>query len=153
MKYAAVLLAHRAHSRGEMRRKLAAHKAAETKEIEAVLDRLERLNLINDAEYAYNFAFYRINESGWGEEKARKALQDKDVASGVANQAIVRVLEETARDRKDDALMEYINGYCRKHGTPSTLKSAQKLARNLAGRGFDEERIIGAVARIFPEVS
>jgi len=153
MKYAAALIARRAHSRGELRRKLAAHKTdkvKETDEIEAVLDRLEHLNLLNDAEFAYNFAFYRIKESGWGEEKVRKALQDKDVASDVANQAIVRVIEETARDVVNDPLMEYARDYCRKHGTPSTLKDAQKLARHLAGRGFDEDRIIGAVARIFP---
>ena len=162
MKYAAALIARRAHSRGELRGKLAAHKAEKAKEIkeienieeiETVLDRLEHLNLLNDAEYAYNFTFYRIKESGWGEEKVRKALQDKDVASDVANQAIVRVIEEIAQDGADDALMEYVSGYCRKHGTPSTLKDAQKLARHLAGRGFDEDRIIGAVARIFPDAS
>jgi len=160
MKYAATLIARRARSRGELRRKLVAYKAKEDKEIkelenigeiETVLDRLEHLNLLNDAEFAYNFTFYRVKESGWGEEKVRKALLDRDVEKTVADRAIERVLEEIATDGKDDdPLTEYINGYCRKHGTPSTLKDAQKLARHLAGRGFDEDRITGAVARIFP---
>ena len=156
MKRAASLIANRAYSRGELRRKLAsAQKADEVPdaEIEAVLDRLEYLNLLNDAEYAYNFAFYRLKDSGWGEEKVRDALIDKDVAKAVADRALDRVREEIAADRPDgnaDALMEYAQGYCRKHGTPSNLKDAQKLARRLAGRGFDEDRIIDALQRIIP---
>jgi SOS response regulatory protein OraA/RecX len=151
MKHAAALIARRAHSRGELRRKLAAaQKTEEAGAIEAVLDRLEHLNLLNDAEYAYNFAFYRIKDLGWGEEKVREALFDRDIAKAAADRAIDRVLEEIATDGMDDALMDYINSYCRKHGTPSTVKDAQKLARHLAGRGFDENRIIGALQRIIP---
>ena len=159
MKRAAALIARRAYSRGEMRRKLAAAQNDDevpSAEIEAVLDRLEYLNLLNDAEYAYNFAFYRIKDSGWGEEKVREALidkNDKDVAKAVADRALARVREEIAQDGPDgmvDALVEYAKSYCRKHGTPSSLKDAQKLARRLAGRGFDEDRIIGALQRIIP---
>jgi len=154
MKHAAALIARRAHSRGELRRKLAAAQKAEVSEIEAVLDRLESLNLLNDAEYAYNFAFYRIKDSGWGEEKAHKALLDRDVAKTDADRAIARVREEIdGIDGIEAALMEYVKGYCRKHGAPSTLKGAQKLARHLAGRGFDEDRIIGVLQRIIsPEI-
>ena len=151
MKRATALIARRAHSRGELRRKLtAAQKTEGADEIEATLDWLERLNLLNDAEYAYNFAFYRIKDLGWGEEKVRKALFDAEVEKTVANHALRRVLDEIAPDGLDDALMEYVNGYCRKHGTPSTLKDARKLAGRLAGRGFDEDSIIGALQRIVP---
>ena len=149
MKHAAALIARRAHSRGELRRKLAAaHKTEEAKEIEAVLDRLDHLNILNDAEFAYNFAFYHINNSGWGEEKVRAALHGRDVAKADADRALERVREEIAPDGANDALMEYVSGYCRKHGSPSTLKDAQKLARHLAGRGFDEDGVIGALRQI-----
>ena len=159
MKRAAALIAGRAHSRGELRRKLAApqktEEAPKTEEIEAVLDRLEHLNLLNDAEYAYNFTFYRISDLGWGEEKVRDALLDRDVAKAVVDRALRRVREESAPDGDPGgnvavALTEYVKGYCRKHGTPSSLKDAQKLARHLAGRGFDEDKIIGALQRIIP---
>jgi len=159
MKHAAALIARRAHSRGELRRKLvAAQNAGEAPgaEIEAVLDRLEYLNLLNDAEYAYNFAFYRIKDSGWGEEKVRDALIGKDIAKAVIDRSLERVHEEVAQDDPDgvsDALLEYAKGYCRKHGTPSNLKDAQKLARRLAGRGFDEDQVVGALRRIIsPEI-
>jgi SOS response regulatory protein OraA/RecX len=161
MKRAAALIAHRAHSRGEMRRKLAAaQKADESQnsrdvsdaEIEATLDRLEHLNLLNDAEYAYNFAFYRIKDLGWGEVKVRKALLDRDVAEAVADRALSRVREEITPDGMNDALMEYIDGWRLQHGTPSTLKDAQKLIRRLAGRGFDEDRIVDAIRRINPDI-
>ena len=91
MKRAAAFIARRAHSRGELRRKLSAAaeegaqkddaKIYSAAEIETVLDRLERLNLLNDAEYAYNFAFSRIHDSGWGEEKVREALMYKYMAT------------------------------------------------------------------------
>jgi SOS response regulatory protein OraA/RecX len=157
MKRAAALIARRAHSRGELRRKLAAAQknddTCNAGEIEAVLDRLEHLNLLNDAEYAYNFALYRIKDSGWGEEKVREALFDRNVAKAAADRALERVRAEIAPDGVEDALMEYVKNYCRKHGTPPTLKDAQKLARRLAGRGFDEGRIIGALQRIVsPEI-
>jgi len=151
MRRAAAIIARRAHSRGELRRKLiAAQKAEEPDMIEAVLDRLEHLNLLNDAEYAYNFAFYRIKDLNWGEEKVREALLDRDVAKAAADRALDRVREEMTPDGMDDALMEYVESYCRKHGIPSTPKDAQKMAGRLAGRGFDENSIIGALQRIIP---
>jgi len=154
MKRAAALIARRARSRGELRRKLAAAQNVEDAgAIEAVLDRLDQLNLLNDAEYAYNFAFYRIKDLGWGEEKVREALFDRDVAKTVADEALDRVRKEIAPGDTDGigaALIEYIESYCRKHGTPSTLKDAQKLARRLTGRGFDEDRVIGALQHIIP---
>ena len=163
MKRAAALIARRAHSRGELRRKLAdglkAQKAQNsenleaTDEIEVVLDRLEYLNLLNDAEYAYNFAFYHLKDLGWGEDKVREALLNRDVAKAAAEQAIDRVREEIAPDGTNGALMEYVESYCRKHGNPSSLKEAQKLARHLAGRGFDENGIIDALQRVIsPEI-
>jgi len=154
MKLAAALIARRAHSRGELRRKLAAaHKVEQAAAIEAVLDGLDQLNLLNDAEYAYNFAFYRIKDLGWGEEKVRKALFDRDVSKAVVDGALGRVREEIATDSPEgiaDALIEYIESYCRKHGTPSTVKDSQKLARRLTGRGFDENRVIDALRRVIP---
>lgn len=169
MKRAAALIACRAYSRGELRRRLAtaqkaqiAQDAQDTQntqnadEIEAVLDRLEHLNLLNDAEYAYDFALYRIKDSGWGEEKVLKALLDRDVSMAVADKALERVREKSTPedvDSFDTALMKYVEGYCRKHGTPSNSKAAQKLARRLTGRGFDEDRIVGALERIIsPDV-
>jgi SOS response regulatory protein OraA/RecX len=153
MKRAAAFIARRAHSRGELRRKLAAaQKTGEddnAAKIEAVLDRLEHLNLLNDAEYAYNFAFYRIKDSGWGEGKVREALLARDVAKAAADRALERVREEITPGGMEDALVEYVEGYCRKHGAPSTPKDAQKLARRLAGRGFDEDRIAGLLSRTF----
>jgi len=165
MKRAAALIAGRGYSRGELRRKLVSAVNADTKdglnvvntaEIEATLDRLEQLNLLNDAEYAYNFILYRVKESRWGEEKIREALLKSDIENTVADRALERVREELAAcgsdgiDGIENALMEYIEGCCRKHGTPATLKDAHKLARRLAGRGFDEDRIMDALRRITP---
>jgi len=49
------LLARRAYTRGELRTRLA--KGGNEEDIAGVLDQLETINLLNDAETAYNFAF------------------------------------------------------------------------------------------------
>ena len=154
MKRAAALIARRTYSRGELRRKLTfAQKMEDAGEIEAVLNRFEHLNLINDAKYAYDFVSCRLNGSGWGEKKIRMALLAKDIAGSIADQAICRVREDLAQGGENDGLVEYIEDYYRKHGTPSTLKDARKLARHLAGRGFGEERILDVLQRVVsPEI-
>jgi SOS response regulatory protein OraA/RecX len=55
------LLAWRAYSRGELEAKLRSQ--AEEKEIQAVLGRLEELNLLNDEQYAYNSI--KVNHRLW----------------------------------------------------------------------------------------
>ena len=54
MKKAGALLARRAYTRGELRDRLV--KTSGETPVESILDRLEQLNLLNDAAYAYNLA-------------------------------------------------------------------------------------------------
>jgi len=151
MEKAAALLAHRAYSRGEMRKKLAASvnvPGDNDTEIESTLDRLEELRLLNDADYAYNFALYRMKESGWGAAKIDAALLRNDVAKQVIAGAIARVLEET--NEADFTLTAVIKKYCEKKGTPADAGAARRLALYLARRGFDEEQIFHAIEQVVP---
>ena len=92
MSQAGRVLSRRAHSRGELRRKLARH--AEPDLIEPVLDRLEELKLLNDADYAYNFALCRMKQDGWGPLKVFHSLRKHDVAPELVEKAIGRVRDE-----------------------------------------------------------
>lgn len=164
MKHAAALLARRAHSRGELRRKLAAAAPeASDGEIGAALDRLEHLDLLNDADYAYNFSLRRLDESGWGPAKIRAELLRREVAGHDIDAALDRALGSTdatgaaggARDKggaggEAGALEARIDSYCARKGTPSTGRDAQRLARHLLGRGFGQDAVAEAVRRRFP---
>lgn len=127
------LLARRAYSRGELEAKLRSH--AEEPKIREVLLRLQELNLLNDEQYAYNFAHCRMRQEGWGPLKVLHALLRREIASPVAESAIERVRRETG---DGPLLSEYLDGYFAKRGKPQDRKGLQKLVSRLRRRGFQE---------------
>jgi SOS response regulatory protein OraA/RecX len=145
LKKAGALLAGRAYSRYEMQKKLAA--VAEERQVEAVLNHLERLNLLNDADYAYNFAFRRIRQQGWSPAKVRNALLYRHVG-----QASIEIALQQARNESDDTstILEYAQRRCGRKGLPTDLKGIQKLFLHLRQRGFDEENILSALRGSIP---
>jgi SOS response regulatory protein OraA/RecX len=143
---AGTLLARRSFSRGEMRVKLS--KLAQSDEVELALDRLEHLNLLNDADYSYNFAFYHIRQRGWSPAKVRNSLERRHVSQANIDAAIMRVLDEF--DGTSTTLGEYLKRYCAKKGTPSDLNGYRRLLSHLRLRGFDEDSIISELKQIVP---
>jgi regulatory protein len=145
LKKAAALLAHRPYSRGELRSKLMAISTRISPE--PVLDRLEQLNLLNDAEYAYNFALYRIQQEGWGPAKISTSLVRRHIAQSTIECALERIRSELG---KEPTLMEYIEKHCAKQGLPTNPKDIRKLVSHLSRRGFEESHILGALKRVVP---
>jgi regulatory protein len=143
MSQAVRILSRRAHSRGELKRKLARY--AEPDLIDPILDRLEELKLLNDADYAYNFASYRMKQDGWGPLKVLQSLRKHDVPSELAEESITRIRNE-AGDL--DLLQEYLRRHCRKAGLPQNRKSLQRLVSHLRRRGFQEETIYGVLRHL-----
>jgi len=146
LKKAGALLARRAYSRLELQKKLTA--IGEEQQVESVLNHLEQLKLLNDAEYAYNFAFRRIRQQGWSPEKVRSALLQHHVEQTSIESALQQV-----RNESDDAsiLLEYVKRHCGKKGPPTDLKGVQRLIGQLRHRGFEEETILGALGEILPQ--
>ncbi len=139
------LLARRAYSRGEMRAKLAG--LAEADEVEAALDRLEALNLLNDSEYAYNFASGRMGAQGWGPIKVRHSLLRRHIAPQLIEAALDRVRAEVG---DETILREYLNRHCRRAGLPNDRRGIQKLVGHLRRRGFSDATIYGTLRRLIP---
>ncbi|HSW38802.1 MAG TPA: regulatory protein RecX [Acidobacteriota bacterium] len=144
MKKAGKLLARRAFSRGELRHELA---KTSGKDLEPVLDRLERQNLLNDADYAYNFAVYRIGREGWSPARASAALCRRLVAPSIIDAALERVRKELGTA---PPLLQYIRKRCGEKGPPSNPEALNKLVSHLRRRGFDEETIFIALKEILP---
>jgi regulatory protein len=145
MKKAGLLLARRAYSRGELRMKLA--KMAGDSEIESALDRLEQLNLLNDADYAYNFAVYRIRQEGWGPAKVRDSLLRRHLSQAIVESALERIRDELGEEL---ALTDCIKKRCGKQALPANPKDVQKLISYLRRRGFDDDSIFRALKRMLP---
>ncbi len=138
-------LARRAYSRGELEARLCLK--AQEEEVRIVLRRLEELNLLNDGQYAYNFALWRMKQDGWGPAKALHSLLRRKVEPQLAKAAVDRVRRELG-----DAylLQNYLNSYSSRHETPHDRKSIQKLISRLQRRGFQEEVIHGVLRKTIP---
>jgi len=148
MHRAGALLARRAYSRGQLRDKLARH--ADPSQIESALDRLEQLNLLNDAAYAYNSAVRWIKQEGWGSSKARHRLLLQQVPAHIAEAAMESVRQEIG-DAK--ALADYLDRRERTHPLPADRKGIHKLIMSLRRRGFPEEAIWSVLRMRTPPAS
>jgi len=144
-KKAFALLSRRAYSRGEIHRKLM--QIADERMVESVLDRLEQLKLLNDMDYAYNFALSRIGREGWGPEKLRNALIRRQVAVSDISTALDRIRDEVGDDY---GLADYLNKYCGKRGLPEDLKSIRNLMKHLRRRGYHPDSIHNALKHMLP---
>ena len=145
LKKAGTLLARRAYSRGELSIKLA--KLAGELQVESALDRLEQLKLLNDADYAYNFALYRVRQQGWGPSKVRDSLLHRQVAASTIELALERVRKELG---DESVLMHYVQRRCGKQGLPTNPKDIKGLVLHLRRRGFDEDSIFSILKRMIP---
>ena len=153
LKKAGSLLARRAYSRAELQIKLMRSKLpnlARGKQLDAALDRLEQLNLLNDADYAYNFAFCRIKRQGWGPAKVYNSLLRRHVAPATIDSAIERVRSEVD---EVSALTDYLERHCSKKGPPHEPKDIRRLVGHLRLRGFTEDAIFRGLRRIIPPVA
>jgi SOS response regulatory protein OraA/RecX len=139
------LLARRAYSRGDLEMKL--RRQADEDVTQAVLARLQELNLLNDEQYAYNFAHCRMRQDGWGPVKVLYALLRHGVASHVAESAIERVRVEAG---DGTLLLQYLEGFCARHGMPQDRRTIQKLVSRLRRRGFQEEVIYEVLRQKIP---
>ncbi len=128
-------LARREHSRVELARKLSAH--AEADEIVALLDDLERENLLSNARYAEMLAHARVGRHGSVRLKAD--LRDKGVPAVIIEQAVA--------EARDTDLAAARAVWLKKFGqAPRDAAERAKQMRFLAGRGFPAEivqRVIG----------
>jgi len=145
LKKAASLLARRAYSRGDLCQKLL--KIADPPVVDGVLKRLDQLKLLNDVDYAYNFAFYRVHREGWGPGKIRKFLIQHRVHPADIAIALEKVRDEIGEDY---GLPDYLIRYFGKRGEPHDSKSTRLLIEHLLRRGHPRCSILKILSRTLP---
>jgi SOS response regulatory protein OraA/RecX len=145
LKSAGAFLAKRAHGRAELKQKLM--RVAPEPEVETALDRLEQLNLLNDTEYAYNFALCRMKQDGWGGTKIRESLLLRQVPES----AILAGMERAGAELDEGSVLSaYLKRRFLNKKPPEDSKFLRRLVLHLRRRGFDEENISRVLNRMFP---
>jgi regulatory protein len=137
------LLARREHSRVELARKLARYVSAETdsdaaaSEIDAVLDALERDNLLSNARFAEALAYARAGRHG--SLRLRADLLNKGVSAAL-------VAEQVGAAREQDLATARMVWQKKFPTPPANPVERARQMRFLASRGFPAEvvrRVVG----------
>jgi regulatory protein len=143
------LLAHRARSARELRRRLL-QKGEPPALIDAALERLERMGLIDDAEYARQVARSKVMAQGASKRRVRQELFKRGVASELADAAIEEVYEDEAVDpgeiveRAARKRLQALGGL-----DPETRR--RRLYGFLARRGYESDEIRAAMQTVLGE--
>jgi regulatory protein len=146
--FAVKTLAGRAHSTGELRRKLIG-KAEKSADVEAAIVRLRDYGYLNDGRFAENYAGARLENHGLGRSRVLRDLRERKVSGGLAERAVNRVYKEVNE-------MELIASFVRrkvhtKTPLPEALEDPKTLAsayRKLIRAGFSSSNVILALKRI-----
>lgn len=135
---ALLLLDQRARSRHELTTRLRALEFADEL-IEAALDDLQRVDLINDAEFASAWVHQRRARRGKSKRALRMELQQKGVDQRIQHE----VLADITDDQEAKLALEFARKKARTlKDTPTDWQEQQKQLRKVVGylarRGFPE---------------
>ncbi len=124
------ILANRSHTRAELRRKL--HQRSFPKnQIEDLLDRLESIGYLNDAEAARNWAARRIRSRPMGRRSMEQELKRLGLSDSIIEDAVSRTYEDrTELEHARRAAEKRLKALGGKD------KVRDRLLRFLQGRGF-----------------
>ena len=131
------LLMRRAHSISEMKKALA-RRCEDEKLVRAVVDRLKRENLVDDARYAKQFARHRSESRKQGQFRIARELR----ARGVPDRHIESAIQEAAKESDPAALVrQRIERKLRSWRGEIDQKKTASLYRSLLAAGFPADLI------------
>ena len=139
--YALYLLGYRDHCRAELIKKLT--KSVDISVAEEIADRMEELNLLDDARYAEKLARYLITVKKRGPHRVLREMILKGIDREVAKEAIDS-LEITDNPLEELIEKKYINCLSDEKGRNKTIAA-------LLRRGYDYSTIIDAISKFAEE--
>jgi regulatory protein len=140
--YAVKILAGRAHSTGELRRKLSL-KADQREDVVSIISRLREYGYLNDKRFAENFAGTRLENQRFGAGRVLRDLRQRQISSTVAETAVRQAYREVD---EISLIGEFIDRKLR--GKP--LEDPKVLAsayRRLIHAGFASGNVIAVLKR------
>lgn len=129
---------------GTLRQKLLRRYSEEA--VEAAVERMTELGLINDLDYSRRFAADAVNLRGWPRRRIAAELQKKGVAEEVIAEALADVTEETEVETACALLRKQYRAKL------SDRRDRDKAKAALQRRGFGYEVIRQAVTEVMREL-
>lgn len=146
--YAVRALSQRAHSIGELRRKLVS-RASNPEDVDQVIHNLHDYGYLNDQRFAESYAGARLDNQGLGRSRVLRDLRVRKVSSTVAEKAVAQVYRHVDEMELIEKFLE------RKVRTKLPLAEALADTRQLASvyrklihAGFTPSNAIQALKRV-----
>ena len=128
-------LARRAHSEGELSRKML--RAGYSKsDVDACLSYLRELNYVNDSQYANEYARSAAEHRYWGPARIARGLALRGVAEAHIEAALESVFAKGEKSRAERALARFRRTHKRKG---SGRQQMAREYRHLLSRGYSSE--------------
>lgn len=145
------LLTFRARSEAELRRKLL-QKGEDAAEVEDVIARLRDQKLLDDADFARQFARTKVLGAGASRRRIVQELTRKGVARGVADEAVEGLQESEGID-PSGAIHRVAEKKWKLLGKLDDFTRRRRLYAFLARRGFDTDEIRTAMNALGEELN
>lgn len=136
-------LSRRALTAGELRQKLQ-RAGFEPADIEAEIERLGRVRLLDDRAVAYNLARRSADQGRHGPARVRATLRARGVAPDLVDEAVG---EAFAAGAADEALERAFRKLTRGTGVPQARPDRDRLVRRLLRSGFPAARVLALLER------
>jgi regulatory protein len=140
------LLGYRARSVAELRRKLI-EKGAPRSEIEEVIGRLLDQKLLDDVDFARQFARTKVTGAGASRVRILQELRRKGVAHNVAERALGELTEEEGID-PSASIQRVAEKKWKALAKLDNFTRRRRLYAFLARRGFSPDEIRAAMANV-----
>lgn len=143
-------LEFRARSVEELRRKLI-QKGCPAEEVREALDRLQEQRLLNDADFARQFARTRVMSAGASRHRIAQELRRRGIAREVADAALETLMEAEGIDLTA-SIYRVAEKKWKSLAKLDDFTRRRRLYAFLARRGFNPDEIRGAMSRLAEEL-
>ncbi len=139
--YSLKLLARRAYSVAEIRRKLIEKGWTDEDAIGKTLEKLTQQELLNDEKFAEEFVASKLRRKPVGKHLLSKNLRERQINEEIIKNALEKIDEKKL-------IKEAIQKRLRVKGYPKTLKELKNLQDYLIRQGFDFELVYESIRKL-----
>ena len=145
MQRAVKLLAAKSRSVAELRERLLEKHWTNEPIVDEVLAKLKEYGYLNDEQFAFGFASYRVRQRPIGRQRLARDLQMKKVDRETVDEALRLVFDETPEEELIDRA---IRKRTRLRGLPRTRPEIKSFIDHLLRLGFPYEMVTNRVRAI-----
>ena len=138
MQRAVTLLAAKPRSIGELRQRLLEKNWTNEEIVESVLQKLEEYKLLNDQQFAHDYAASKLRQKPVGKRKLKQTLSQKQLDKETVESALEQVFEEIP---ESELVAQAIEKRIRVKGIPQDRDETKKFFDYLLRQGFSYDLV------------